>query len=157
MIIIIILLIILYYIINYNSEYFKSDINQIYDKNNYYLEKVNNCHNFNTNKNTKFNTNTSKDTNINNFINNSIFIDDRILAFKNKNNKINIEYILLGYAINPYNNIKYLLYEKYYKNNLFNYLLINKNNIINNLPPREKICLNDIIYIKNSGHYKIII
>ena len=155
MIIIIILLILLYYIIYYNSEYFKSDINHIHDKNNYYLEKVNKDTNLNTNENTNLNTN--KDTNLNNFINNSIFIDDRILAFKNKEYKINIEYILLGYAINPYNNIKYLIYEKYYKNNLFYYLLINKNDIIDNLPPREKICFNDIIYIKNYGHYKIII
>lgn len=129
-IIIIIILIITYYIVNFHKESFnifnskyKNIKNEIYTKKNQIYTK------------------------------NNIFIDDRILASKNKYMIICKDYKLLGYAINPYNNVRYLLFEKYYKNNLFKYFLFD--NQIMKIPPREKIFFNDIIYMKNYGYYKI--
>jgi len=128
-ILIIIILIITYYIINFHKESFIV-FNSKYEneKNETYTKNID--------------------------LYNNIFIDDRILASKNKNMTICKDYKLLGFAINPYNNIKFLLFEKYYKNNLFKYFLLN--NQIIKIPPREKIFFNDIIYMKNYGYYKII-
>lgn len=130
-IIIIIILIITHYIINFHKESF-----------NIFNSKY---------KNIKNEKNEIYTKNIDSY--NNIFIDDRILASKNKNMTICRDYKLLGYAINPYNNVRYLLFEKYYKNNLFKYFLLD--NQIIKIPPREKIFFNDIIYIKNYGYYKI--
>jgi len=137
MIIIIILLIILYFI-NKKKESFN-----IFDENKIYNENM--C------------LQNNKDfSSIHKMINNSIFMDDKLLASKNKFNKINENYTLIGQAINPYSTINYLLFEKYYKNNLFYYILINKTNKIDYMPPRDKIYLDDIIFIKNYGYFKII-
>jgi len=115
--------------------------------------------------------NNSVFTDINKFINNSIFIDNQITKSKNNITLNNKDYNFFAFAINPYYNFKFLLFEKYYKNNLFDYYLIIKDHrykdpednlslgseLIVKLPPRDKIYLNDIIFIKNYGYYKIII
>ena len=137
-ILIMIILIITYYIINFHKESFNVF-------NSKYENKKNETY---TEKNETYNKNKNID------LYNNIFIDDRILASKNKNITICKDYKLFGFAINPYNNIKFLLFEKYYKNNLFKYFLFD--NQIMKIPPREKIFFNDIIYMKNYGYYKII-
>ena len=145
----IIIIIIIFFIKKYNRDFFIT-VNNIDNKkcdNNLLITIDNNIKNY---KNHSL-------TDINYSIKNSIFIDNKYLSLQNKINYDNNNYKLLGHAINPYNNIKYLLYEKYYKNNLYKYILINENEQSTNLPPRDKIYLNDIIFFKNYGYYRIII
>ena len=139
-VIILLVLLIVFYNFNYNENFNIFNSNKIYDKQTCYI-----------NKNIIYET-------ANNYnILNSIFIDDRKLAHENNNLKINKDYKQIGFAINPYYNFKYHIFEKYYKNNLYKYILINQNEKIDHLPPREKIFLNDIIYFKDFGYYKIIL
>ena len=143
-ILVLLVLLVLFYNFQYNREIFNIfDSNKIYDKETCYINKPVNEY-------------------TNNILN-SIFIDDRNLANKNNDFIINKDYKNIGFAINPYYNSKYYIFEKYYKNNLYKYILINDSSHneqidhLQHLPPRDKIFLNDIIYFKNYGYYKIIL
>jgi hypothetical protein len=90
--------------------------------------------------------------------------NEEIVMIPINNNKINIklyldDYILAGYLKNNFYNIKYLVYYKKIINSLYNYIIVELlNNIYTikyNMLPREKINIEETIYIEESRILRI--